>query len=61
MREVISGQFPAVFSPANIFQVLARRCYDTVLTFLVFRHASANGPINCSCECKAKPFRGTFC
>lgn len=33
MREVISGQFPAVFTPENIFQVLARRCYDTVLTF----------------------------
>lgn len=32
MSEVISGQFPAIFTLENIFQVLAMEGCDTVLT-----------------------------
>lgn len=45
MRGVISGQFPAVFTLENIFQVFAVLQCSTTLPSLGFRHASASRAI----------------
>lgn len=44
MREVISGQFPAVFALENIFQVFSVLLCGAGLPSLEFSHASASRP-----------------
>lgn len=46
MREVISGQFPAVFTLENIFQVFAMPHHSAAPPSLEFKHVSASGAIN---------------